>query len=170
VGTSITLRSDRREGAKTARSTALVAMVLAPPLVGFMVDSWAPLLLIGASLGGGLLAFSFVSLRRWVGEVEALAFSDEGVAITRKGKTVELTWDELESAAFQSINTTPWLTLETREGGRHRLCLEDFDAEPRRAITEAVMSRIPDRTTSTESWTIANRIPVSTTARSVEKK
>jgi len=163
----VILRAHKEEGNSGTLMIAGFAMVLAPPLVALEVGSWSPGLLIGTSIGAGLLAFALLGLRRWIGGIDAVSIADAGLGLTKKESTEVFPWDELTKAKFHAVNGTPWLLVEARDEQRRRVCLEDFDEDARATITSGIMTRIPERTESTETWIVANRIPRSVTERGV---
>lgn len=164
---TITLLANKEEGNGGARIVAGIAMLLAPPVIALEVGSWSPGLLIGTSVGAGLLVFAMLSLRRWIGGIDEVSIADAGLGLAKKGDLEVFPWDELTMAKFHSVNGTPWLLISTKEDLHRRVCLEDFDEAARATITSGIMARIPERTESTKTWIVANRIPRSVTERGV---
>ena len=162
-----TFISKTKTGVLNTVWVAVFAMVTAP-LFMYAVGIRSILGLIASVLGAGLLAFALYAVRGLVGGIRELTISDTGAQLVRKKATIELTWDEISQAKFETVNTTPWLTFVTNEKKKHRICLENYKEDEQTQITELVMNHIPEKTTSTEDWIIGNRIPTSIIKKGIE--
>jgi hypothetical protein len=120
------------------------------------------------ALGSIILAYGVYWVRGLVGGARAISFSHDQITIQRKKGVVVLPWDDVKEAKFETVNTTPWLTFYANNKKKCRIGLEDFDEKVRKDITDLVMHKIPEKTTSTEDWIIMNRIPISLVKKGIK--
>ena len=167
IANMTTFHASKKQGRANIAWLAGVAVVAAPVLMFGKGFHDIPSLIAG-TIGAGALALAIYWVRGLVGGVKSITLSDDGVTISRKKGKVHLTWSDVTKARFETVNTTPWLTFTTAEKRKHRIGLEVFEEEKRKDITHSVMNSIPKKTTSTRSWILLNRVPISIVGKGVD--
>lgn len=151
--------ASKKTGIKNALWVALSAILLTP-IVVLIYGFRSPVVIASIAIGSVILVFAYYALRSLLGGIKVIGLSGAGIRLERKKKTVVLGWADVATAKFQNINETPWLTLRTSKKKKHLIALEDYPEAEREEIMDYLFERIPEKTSFSEEWIIANRIRV----------
>lgn len=140
------------------------------PVIGYFIGFTSPLVILGLAAGGVFLAVIVYKFRGLIGGFDMMETDTDGITVQKGKKKDTIRWDDMSQVEFNTVNGTPWILFnQISSGKRKMICLEKLEPEDLGEFTSIVSDKVPGKVEITEDWIIANKIPVRTEKRTLDK-